>query len=129
MADKTLSNSMSRLLTSTAIIGTAFLPYNSSAAEEKATQLPTVTVVGSGSSGAYNATESSYYKLSGPLVNTPKTVSTVTRQLMMIKALQKFRKLSEMFPEFLWLQVKLESKATILIFVASQRAAISSLMV
>jgi hypothetical protein len=49
LADKTLSNSMSRLLTSTAIIGTAFLPYNASAAEEKATQLPTVTVVGGGS--------------------------------------------------------------------------------
>lgn len=80
--DKAISNSMSRLLTSAVIIGTAFLPYNASAAEEKASQLPAVTVVGGGSTGAYNSTESSYYKLSGPLVNTPKTVSIVTRQLM-----------------------------------------------
>ncbi len=49
MVDKAISNSMSRLLKSTAIIGATFPPYNASAAEEKATQLPTVTLVGGGS--------------------------------------------------------------------------------
>lgn len=49
---------------------------------QEATQLPTVTVIDSKSSQKYNATESSFYKLNQPLLDTPRTVTTVTRKLM-----------------------------------------------
>lgn len=76
------SSPFSRLLTTTVICGTAFMPSNLQAKESETIELPTVSVIESDSDQKYNANESSYYKLSGPLVNAPKTVSTVTRQLM-----------------------------------------------
>ena len=82
LASQQKGNSLSRLLTSTVIFGAALMPNTLDAKETEATELPTVSVVESNSDERYNSTESSYYKLNGPLVNAPKTVSTVTRQLM-----------------------------------------------
>jgi len=73
---------LSRFLTSTAFVSASLASNNLYAKAAETTELPTVSVIESNSSESYNSTESSYYKLNGPLVNTPKTVSTVTRQLM-----------------------------------------------
>jgi catecholate siderophore receptor len=70
----------SRLFTTTAVIGTAFVPTIAKAQESK--QLPTVTVVDSQENNSYKATESSNPKLTGPLLDNPRSVTTVTRQLM-----------------------------------------------
>jgi len=70
------------LLTSTVIVGVALTPGIAIAKESETTTLPTVTVIDSRENEGYNSTESSFYKLSGPLVDQPRTVSTVTRQLM-----------------------------------------------
>lgn len=76
----------SRFLTTTALISAAFFPNSANAASaknnEEAKQLPTVTVVDSQESGGYQATESSNNKITGPLRDAPRTVTTVTRQLM-----------------------------------------------
>ncbi len=72
----------SRFLTTTAVIGAAFLPSSANAAEEKVKQLPTVTVIDSRTGGTYQATESSNGKITSPLRDTPRTITTVTRQLM-----------------------------------------------
>ncbi len=86
LASQQKTNSVSRLLTSTVIFGISTIsPFSLEAKESSpTTELPTVLVIeNSNFNGTnYNSIESSYYKLNGPLVNTPKTVSTVTRQLM-----------------------------------------------
>jgi catecholate siderophore receptor len=69
-------------LTSTTILGAALFSNSSSAKEVDTVELPTVTVVDSNENQKYNSTESSYHKLGGRLVDTPRTVTTVTRQLM-----------------------------------------------
>jgi len=82
LATKAKNNPLSRLLTSTVIFSISTLsPYNLEAKENE-TELPTVSVIESNSDDRYNSNESSYYKLNQKLVNTPRTVSTVTRQLM-----------------------------------------------
>ncbi len=81
LAKKTANRNLAKLLTTTVIIGLAMSPSVSFAKEEDVT-LPTVTVVDSRDEEKYNATESNYYKLNRPLVDTPRTVTTVTRQLM-----------------------------------------------
>lgn len=77
---KSKNTSTSRLLTTT-LIGVAFFPNFADAAEEKTKQLPTVTVIDS-RSGSYRATESGNGKITGNLLDTPRTITTVTRQLM-----------------------------------------------
>ncbi len=77
---KLKTNNFSRFFTTT-ILGAALAPLGAKAKEE-ITQLPTVSVIESNSNEKYNSTESSYYKLSGPLLNRPQTVTTVTRQVM-----------------------------------------------
>lgn len=101
---KTSLSVASRFITTTAIIGTAFVPSVANAAKKDskhhghhhenaaktaeapinpdAKQLPTVTVVDSQDNQSYQARESGNYKMTEPLRNTPHTVTTVTRQLM-----------------------------------------------
>ena len=81
LAKKITNKNLAQLLTTTVIIGLAMSPCIASAKEDETT-LPTVTVIDSRGNERYNATESSYYKLNVPLVDTPRTVTTVTRQLM-----------------------------------------------
>lgn len=81
LAQSKRNNRISSLLTHTVIFSAAFLPQNLQA-QEKATQLPTVSVINSRAETNYNSTESSNYKITQPLVDTPRTVTTVTRQLM-----------------------------------------------
>lgn len=75
------TNLLSRFVASTAVVSTAFVP-NISEAKESEVTLPTVSVIEDSENHSYNANESSYYKLNQKLVDTPRTVSTVTRQLM-----------------------------------------------
>ncbi len=81
LAKKVTNRNLAKLLTTTVIIGLAMSPSVSFAKEEDIT-LPTVTVIDNRDEQKYNSTESSYYKLNRPLVDTPRTVTTVTRQLM-----------------------------------------------
>lgn len=81
LATKNRINLLSRFVASTAVVSTAFAP-NFAEAKESEVTLPTVSVIESNSDENYNSTESSYYKLNRKLVDTPRTVSTVTRQLM-----------------------------------------------
>ncbi len=74
-------NLLSRFIASTAIVSTAFAP-STLEAKESDLVLPTVSVIESDSEDRYNSTESSYFKLNQKLLNTPRTVSTVTRKLM-----------------------------------------------
>ena len=69
------------LLTSTVIVS-ASLFAGDVKAEEKSQELPTVSVIESQANDKYNSTESAYYKITGPLVDTPKTITTVSRKLM-----------------------------------------------
>ncbi|MES2961402.1 MAG: TonB-dependent siderophore receptor [Pseudomonadota bacterium] len=82
LATKAKNNRFSNLLTSTVIVGVALTPGIAIAKENETTTLPTVTVIDSRENENYNATESSFYKLNGPLVDQPRSVTTVTRQLM-----------------------------------------------
>ncbi len=66
----------------TTILGTVLLPLASEAKEENAKQLPTVTVIDNRYDENYSSSESSNYKITGPLRNAPRSVTTVTRQLM-----------------------------------------------
>lgn len=75
-------NSLSRLFVTTTILGTAFSPVVSKAAEDKVKELPTITVIESRENDSYKATESSNHKITGPLRNRAQTVTTVTRKLM-----------------------------------------------
>lgn len=81
LAQSRKNTRISGLLTHTVIFTAAFLPQNLQA-QEKATQLPTVSVIDSSAETNYNSTESSNYKITQPLIDTPRTVTTVTRQLM-----------------------------------------------
>jgi catecholate siderophore receptor len=72
----------SRFITTTAILGAAFVPNAAQAEEKNAKQLPTVTVIDSQSNKSYNSVESSNPKITGSLRDTPRSVTTVTRQLM-----------------------------------------------
>ncbi len=71
------TSSVLRLLTSTVILGLAF-----EAKAENSVELPTVSVIENKEDESYNAQESSYYKINRPLVDTPRSTTTVTRQLM-----------------------------------------------
>lgn len=73
-------NVFSKFVTGTAVVSAAFVPHL--AAAQDSVILPTVSVIENDSSGSYNAPESSFYKLNVPLVDSPRTVTTVTRQLM-----------------------------------------------
>ena len=82
LATKAKTNCFSNLLTSTVIFGVALTPAIAIAKESETKTLPTVTVIDSRENESYNSTESSFYKLSGPLVDQPRTITTVTRKLM-----------------------------------------------
>lgn len=69
------------LLTSTLIFSSSIITSEVKA-EEKTRQLPTVSVIESSANNKYNSTESSYYKFASPLVDTPRTITTVTRKVM-----------------------------------------------
>ena len=86
----------SRLVTTTAILGAAFAPNVASAANSSESQtakdaktLPTITVVDSNADEGYRASESGLNKMTGPLRDAPRTVTTVTRQLMDDQGLTK----------------------------------------
>jgi len=79
-----------RFITTTAIMSAAFAPNIANGAESNnAKELPTVTVVDSNDNDGYQATESGLNRISGPLRDTPRTVTTVTRQLMDDQGLTK----------------------------------------
>lgn len=78
---KTSLSFASRFITTTAILGASFLP-NIAQAEEQAKQLPTVTVIDSNSNDSYSAAESGSNKITGPLRDAPRSITTVTRKLM-----------------------------------------------
>lgn len=81
-AAKLKNYKITSLLRTTTILGVAFFSYSAKAEEEKTKHLPTITVIDSHANGKYNSKESSYYKLSGPILNKPQSITTITRQLM-----------------------------------------------
>jgi catecholate siderophore receptor len=89
LATKAKNNRFSNLLNSTIIVGVALTPSIAVAKESETTTLPTVTVIDSQENKSYNSTESSFYKLNEPLIDQPRTVSTVSRQLMDDQAITK----------------------------------------
>ena len=89
LATKAKNNRFANLLNSTVIVGVALAPCIAVAKESETKTLPTVTVIDSRENESYNSTESSFYKLNGPLLDQPKTVSTVSRQLMDDQGLTK----------------------------------------
>ncbi len=80
LANQNRFNLLSRFVTGTAVVSAAIVPSLANAQES--VMLPTVSVIESNSDENYNAPESSFYKLNVPLVDTPRTVTTVTRKLM-----------------------------------------------
>lgn len=80
--NKIKNNRFSNLLSSTAIVSVALTPYTIEAKESQTTQLPTITVIDSRDGEKYNTSHSSLFSLRSPLVETPKTITTVSRKLM-----------------------------------------------
>lgn len=81
LAQSKKNNRISGLLTHTAIFSAAFLPQNLQA-QEKTTLLPTVSVIDSRADEKYVSSNSSLFQLRSPLLETPKTIATVSRELM-----------------------------------------------
>ena len=75
LATKAKNNRFANLLNSTVIVGVALNPCVAIAKESETKTLPTVTVIDSRENESYNSTESSFYKLNGPLLDRSKTVS------------------------------------------------------
>ncbi len=74
----------SRLFTllSSSVICASFFTIDATKAEEKIQELPAVSVIESSANNSYSSSESAYHKFSSPLIDTPRTVSTVTRKFM-----------------------------------------------
>lgn len=72
----------SSLLSTTVFLGASLMSKNVLAEEKNAKQLPTVSVIESRYDESYSAAESLNPKMTGTLRDAPRSVTTVTRQLM-----------------------------------------------
>lgn len=79
LSEASTNNSLSRLFTTT-ILSAALMPTGASA--EDAKKLATVKVIESSESEKYNPQESSFFQHRGSLVNTPQSITKISRKLM-----------------------------------------------
>lgn len=77
---KNNSTSSSNIFKATTVLSAIIFSHNVKAEEVK--ELPTVKVIDSRYNEQYSASESGNNKITGPLLDTPRTVTTVTRKLM-----------------------------------------------